>query len=327
MFLIKIMTQMLHAALGETVSYMCPNVPKVLESVCNTLKPYTHSNLCTPVYTLLSDVGPVAAPDLSLAACLAQLQLTAASTSSPDLLRLFPIACACVFASDKWESSVYNYDLNAFERNEHTAMIAAAALMVGFFVGGDDENAQQQPPSSSRSSISGATSGAGISMLRNMCELFVKTSAQLLLTLRSTENNPSSTFTYSHSAHTQHSYTYANRPLRAMSTLLEVFFLHLPAASKTAQGPTHLLSLADVERYHPYTLTHSCLMDVCLGKHKEADTLKTFTHMDSLYATFSGKGDSNASNAGGAANSPYPPGKGQAGGGAGEGANTGESAM
>jgi hypothetical protein len=247
---------MLHNALGESVSYMTPTLPKVLASVTKTLIPFAQPQICTPVYSLFTDVGPVSTPDLALASCLSQLQLTyttqtstsvdpTSSNKSSDLLRLFPVACACMFASEKWESAAYNYDLEAFERNEHTSMIAAAALSVAFFVG-DAANPNNQDLSS--------VAPGPLTTVRVMCDTFLRVCSQLLLTLRSAETT-----------------TYTSRPLRSMCTLMETF---------VNSCPRNVITPADLEKYFPYSLLHSCLMDVSLGKHKETDHLKTFTQSE-----------------------------------------------
>jgi hypothetical protein len=243
---------MLHNALGECVSYQSPNLPKVISSITKTLIPWAQPQICTPVYTLLSDVGPVSVPDLSLAACLNQQQLTYTSTASPtsdgtnDSLKLFPVACACLFGSERWESAVYNYDLEAFERNEHTSMIAASALMVGFFVG-DSSGGQ-----------TGTDNGASASTVRTMTDTFLRLSSQLLLTLRSAETTQ-----------------YNTRPLRSMCTLIETFLVHHEHMCAHAQAQS-----SDVEKYFPYSLMHSCLMEISLGKQREVDSLKAFTSSD-----------------------------------------------
>jgi hypothetical protein len=272
-----VLRDMIHKALGESMRSVCPSLHPALEAFTESVCAWGNRKLSTPLYTMCADAGAVPEVDLALAAA---IEPVTTAEAADDYLHLFPAAAAATFASEHWDNANYVASLEAFDRNEHCMMVAVSKLIVCFFGddsledkeksgvnGGSKESPDRLSKTVKRRSILDPRRGGnaeiprGVSAkvsdeVRKRCgakaEAFLSISAELLLAQRKRESSRGSGA--------------ADKPLRAMSMLLELFVDVCP-----------LVSRHHLETCMPYSLMHATLVDLYLGRQRQGEDLQAFT--------------------------------------------------
>jgi hypothetical protein len=153
------------------------------------------------------------------------------SEESMRLFELLPVALATTFVSDRWDNVAFDAEKAAFDGNEHALALAAPKLIVSIL--GMD---------------TGPTALAPLLRVRESAELYTEIASYLLVVMRMQEADP----------------IHRNKPLRAMTSVLEASVLNFPA------------DVADrlvLERSYPYAMVHSDNMDLALGRQKLGDKI------------------------------------------------------
>lgn len=242
---------MIHRALGESMELVAPSMCVTLQAIRNSVLSEENITAFGPINTVCADLGFLAPLDIPLIQSLSPVFIT---QTTENIWKLFPIAAASIFISDKWESAHYVFAYDVYDKNEHCIMIAVAKLLM----------CMSTIPSILDPQVLNITSGKRLFQI--LPESFLRLSSQILLQLRLMENTSG----------------YTNRPLRSMMLLLESFVQY-----------TSFMDQKYLESCIPYSILHSCRMDVSLGRNKYNDTLVPFakSRRDNQFVALGGDKD------------------------------------
>jgi hypothetical protein len=243
--------QMLHNGLTESMQLYAPSIVDSLTYLCNSSNMMEDTSTIINLFSLASDSGARTKVDLSLAKSLSAILALEPNGSAgigvnESIWKLLPLAAAATLAVDKWDSAHFLFELNAFERNEHCAVIAIAKLLpcIALLPGVADVEKNTN-----------GLNGSSYDTITRKCEMVMSTylnmASRMLLLLRQMENTSS----------------YSTRPLRALCLLIETFARSAPFA-RQRQRQTDL--------FFPQMLAHSSRVDVSLGRQKHNDALGTY---------------------------------------------------
>lgn len=238
---------MLHRALAESMELVAPGMCVTLQAIRNSF--ISEDNLAAfgPINTVCADLGFLTPLDIPL---IQSLSPVFNASTAENIWKLFPVAAASIFMSDKWESAQYVFAYDAYDKNEHCMMSSIAKLLM----------CMSTIPSIIDPQALNINSGKRLFQI--LPENFLRLSSQILLQLRLMDN----------------AYGYTNRPLRSMLLLLESFVQYTP-----------FMDQKYLESCVPYSILHSSRIDVSLGRNRYNDTLLQFakSRRDNQFASLS----------------------------------------
>ena len=213
-----------------------------MATVTAALKPWVRQEVTAPVFSMAYDAGVLGEVDLALALAVRPIVHTA---EDKKLFTLLPVAYAASFMSSYWTSNGHFMpSFEAFRGNQHCLALTISKFFL-CFVESISGAAEGRPVSMRRraQTLQDGDSTYGVA-LREAADTFLELSSNVILAMRIAENE------------------YADRHLRPMSNILELFIKHFP-----------LLDRHSLEKYFPYAHIHSSQMDIAMGKIRAADSL------------------------------------------------------
>jgi hypothetical protein len=234
--------QTIHRGLQDSLKSLSPFINSSLTTVTASLKPWVHQNVTSPVYALAYDAGVLGEVDLSLAMAIRPI---IQSSEDRKLFTLLPVAYAASFMSSYWTNNGnFMPAFEAFKGNQHTLALTISKFFL-CFVESISGVAEGRPASLPRrkKTLADGNSSYGIA-LREAADTFLELSSNVILSMRISEQE------------------YADRQIRPISNILELFIRHFPLLDRHA-----------LEKYFPYAHIHSSQMDIAMGKIRASDSL------------------------------------------------------